>query len=343
VLDDLKYLHQRDAHDALGSIEKEWLQIQEELLITQDAVTADAIVVVGMGSSGIAGQLAKTWLGPRVPFEIVQDFDLPQYVSAQTYVIITSYSGDDEEALSALGHAENSNAQIVVITSGGKLADRAKQQSHKTVLLQPMLRSAYSVLAVVRALSLLLGTAHLITNLEADEQLRRAAGFVEKEQQQWLPTVSMKQNLAKQIALDTLGLSAIIYSGPQLAAIAYRWKIGFNQAAKQLAWTGEYPAVSYAELLGWTDQPVDKPFKVIELRSNFEHPSIQKQATVTEQLLSGRRPAPLVVEAQGPDLISHLLWTLILGDFVTAYTALANGNDPLQRSASAIFKEKMKE
>jgi len=49
---------------------------------------------------------------------------------------------------------------------------------------------------------------------------------------------------------------------------------------------------------------------------------------VSERLLSGLRPAPIEVNAQGDNALEQLLWVIALGDFVSIYTALLNGIDP---------------
>jgi glucose/mannose-6-phosphate isomerase len=39
-------------------------------------------------------------------------------------------------------------------------------------------------------------------------------------------------------------------------------------------------------------------------------------------------PHPIQVQAEGNSHLEHLLWTVLLGDFVTIYVALLNGLDP---------------
>ena len=125
-----------------------------------------------------------------------------------------------------------------------------------------------------------------------------------------------------------MGKSPVIYAGPKLFPAAYKWKISFNENAKQVAWTNQYPEFNHNEFMGWTKQHVDKTYDVIDLRSKLEHPRVQKRFEVTERLLSGMRPAPIVVEAEGETLLQQLLWVFALGDFVTLYTALLIGLNP---------------
>ncbi|MEO7364085.1 MAG: SIS domain-containing protein, partial [Candidatus Saccharimonadales bacterium] len=60
-----------------------------------------------------------------------------------------------------------------------------------------------------------------------------------------------------------------------------------------------------------------------------------------ERLLSGMRPSPHVVEAQGGDLLEQLLWTIALGDFVSLYTALLNGLNPTPVDLIETFKKSL--
>jgi glucose/mannose-6-phosphate isomerase len=95
--------------------------------------------------------------------------------------------------------------------------------------------------------------------------------------------------------------------------------------------------------MGWTKQPTQKPYVVIDLRSNLEHPRVQKRFEVSERLLSGMRPAPIVVEAQGNDLLEQLLWSIAFGDFVTIYTAILNGINPAPVDLIEKFKKSLDE
>jgi glucose/mannose-6-phosphate isomerase len=135
----------------------------------------------------------------------------------------------------------------------------------------------------------------------------------------------------------------VIYSGPKLAPAAYKWKISFNENAKHLAWCGQLPEFNHNEFIGWSKQPTDKPYEIIELRSSLEHPRVQKRFELTERLLSGQRPSPNVVAVQGSDLLEQLMWTLAFGDFVSIYTALLNGLNPTPVELIDRFKKSLED
>ncbi|MDL2363496.1 MAG: SIS domain-containing protein [Patescibacteria group bacterium] len=147
----------------------------------------------------------------------------------------------------------------------------------------------------------------------------------------WSSVVPTARNQAKQIALEVIGKTPIIYSSEFLAPAAEHWKRGFNLHAKHLAWTGQFPEFLETELTGWSKQPVHKPFAVIELRSELDYPETQAAYDLAERALSGKRPAPNKVYVQGDNEPAQILWASALGDFVTIYTALLNGVNPTSR------------
>jgi glucose/mannose-6-phosphate isomerase len=341
MLDDLRYIHEHDIADALGDVEKQYKQLQYQFdEVFQDQIDVENIVYAGMGGSALAALLSQTWPAYDKPFEVVRGYDIPAYVNEKTYFIAVSYSGNTEETLSALEQAEAKGAHIAIIAGGGQLADIAQAKNYPLATLPKATQPRYAALHNLTALVTLLNQAGLLSRAEeALDELSQAAEFLKTAVEPWLPTVPAKDNRAKQIALDVIGKSAVVYGGPLLWPAAYKWKIGFNENAKHVAWWGQYPEFNHNEFMGWSEQPTDKPYTVIDLRSNLEHPRVQKRFEVTERLLSGRRPAPIVVNAEGKTLLQQLLWTVALGDFVTIYTALANGVNP----GTSDFVEKFKE
>lgn len=328
MLDDLKYIHNKDAQDALGIASKQWQMLETTYDLPKLDFAIDNVVFAGMGGSALWALLSKTWPGYNVPFEVWRKYDAPDYVSDKTLMVISSYSGNTEETLSALAAGEKANAQIVIAAGGGKLIEIAKEKGYPYTLLPESSQPRFAALNGLKSLVTILEKAGLTNAADAEKTLHNAAEFLKKEIAQWLPDVPTAQNPAKQLALEIAGTSPVIYAGPEMFPAAYKWKISFNENAKNVAWCNEIPEFSHNEFLGWTSHPVDKPYSVIDLRSSFEHERVQKRFTVTERLLSGNRPAPHVIEAKGDSELEHLLYCVAFGDFVTLYTALLNGLNP---------------
>jgi len=328
MLDDLKMIHERDVQDALGVAEKQWEQLTYDYKVELPPFSGITnIVLAGMGGSALPAVFLRSWPEMPVPFNIVRDYNLPDYVDEHTLFISSSYSGNTEETLAAIKEAESKNAQIVILSAGGKLSDHAREKQYPLFVIpsgiQPRMSSFYFLAAFIQMLQPLglVGDGKLA-------ELHEAANWLKGQTASWRADVATKDNPAKRLALELIGKSIVIYSGPKLFPAANKWKICMNENAKNVAWTNQYPEFSHNEFVGWSSHPVQKPYAVVEIRSNLENKRIQKRFAITERLLSGLRPAPHVVEPKGENLLQQLLWASNFGDFTSLYVALLNGLNP---------------
>lgn len=338
VIDDLKYIHQKDTSDALGIAEKQWQQLEHQFALPELNFDIDNIVFTGMGGSALAAQLSLTWPGYTVPFEIVRGYTLPKYVSSKTLVIASSYSGNTEETVSALHEAEDKGAHIVVIAGGGKLAEIAGHKHYPYAQLPKAAQPRFAALYSFKALVTILERAGFVKEQSAEAEIHKTAQFLKRHCESWSPVHPAAHNPAKRLALDILGTSPVIYGGPLMAPAAYKWKISFNENAKNVAWWNQYPEFNHNEFMGWASHPIEKPYSVIDLRSNLEHARVQKRFELSAKLLSGRRPMAHTIEAKGETLLEQLLYVMALGDFVSLYLALLNGLNPTPVELIEKFK-----
>lgn len=342
MLDDLAYIHERDVEDALGVVGKQSQLLEQTFSLSGTAFKQiNSIVYAGMGGSAIAALMAQSWPPITVPFTVVRNYDLPASVNERTLVICSSCSGNTEETLEALSQAEQKGAQIVLIASGGKLESIAKEKNYPILLLPKVGQPRYTVLANYVALLVILEKTGLVAATNIGAEVAGAASFLATATNQWRADVATKDNLAKQIAQELIGKSVVIYSGPKMAPAAYKWKIGCNENAKHIAWINQLPEFNHNEFIGWSKQPTNKPYAVIDLRSSLEHPRVQKRFEVTAKLLSGLRPEPIVVQAQGQTVLQQMLWLSALGDFVSIYLALLNNLNPSPVDLVENFKKAM--
>jgi glucose/mannose-6-phosphate isomerase len=328
MLDDLKLIHERDSEDALGVAAKQWQQLQHDFGVELPGIGGVSnVVLAGMGGSAFPGVYLKSWPGTKVPFEVVRDYSLPEYVNENTLFISSSHSGNTEETLSALSEAEQKNAHIVVISSGGKLAEKAKENNYPLYSIpggiQPRMCSFYFLAAFMQILEPL-----GLVDEGSRDRLSEAGDWLKDQIGSFMPDVPTNDNPAKKLALELIGKSVVVYSGPKLFPAANKFKICLNESAKNVAWVNQYPEFNHNEFIGWTSHPEQKPYAVVEFRSNLENDRTQKRFEISERLLSGNRPAPEVVVPVGDSLIKQLLWASNFGDFTSLYTAVLNGVDP---------------
>ena len=329
MLDDLKLLHDRDKSGALQIAAKSFEQLRHTFQPLQlSGGDIQNIVYAAMGGSALAARLSLSWPGYKVPFEIVTDYTLPAYVGANTLVIAASYSGNTEETIAAYHEAKQKGAQVVVIAGGGTLTELAVQDGVPNILLPKAAQPRFAVFYCFKALIDILESEGLVHANEMENELLAASDHLEAAIANWLIDVPVAQNPAKQLAQDIVGTSPVVYAGKLLWPAAYKWKISFNENAKNVAWANSYPEFCHNEFIGWTVGPVEKPYSVIDLRSDLDIEHITKRFEIVDTLLSGKRPAAKVVYAQGDTLLKQLVWTVAFGDFVSLYVGLLNGIDP---------------
>ena len=314
MLDDLQIYAQKDPSDALGVAAHQWQQAEsraEVLFPEHDNRPLQRVVVAGMGGSALAALLAKQWLESEtnIQLEIVRSYTLPRYVDQNTLVVCSSYSGNTEETLEALHVAQQRGAQIAIMTAGGELLKQAKKHSIATVRLEAGRQPRMVTIDGLRGLIKLFEHFGAIP-AGYYAKIARYSGWLKEQTAHWLPDVTTDRNVAKQLALFTVGKTPVFYAGHLMSPVAYKWKISWNENAKNVAFWNEYPEFNHNEFMGWTSHPVEKPFAVVDLVSDFEHRRIQKRFALSDKLLSGKRPKAHVVRLQGDTVLAQMLWDL---------------------------------
>ncbi|MCL5407172.1 MAG: SIS domain-containing protein, partial [Patescibacteria group bacterium] len=94
-------------------------------------IQAKSVLLCGMGGSGIGGAISASLAKfAEIPIMTSADYDIPGFVSKDTLVIITSYSGNTEETVSSYKKAAEKTNKIIVISTGGKVASLSTNYRH---------------------------------------------------------------------------------------------------------------------------------------------------------------------------------------------------------------------
>jgi len=343
ILDNTNVIAQRDPEGALQVIASQYEQLRYEADVQSgdhDDRTVTSVVVSGMGGSALAAIMVKVLLSQELPFsfDVVRNYDLPAYVNENTLVIASSYSGNTEETLSALEQARAKGAQIGIVASGGKLIEVAEELDIAHVLLPSGVQPRMATLYNLRALFSLLANFGVVSK-DWYDQLSSLADWLQDETTHWTPDVPTEQNYAKQLALQSVGKTPVFYGSPVTAPLAYKWKISWNENAKNISFWNEYPEFNHNEFLGWTSHPVEKPFVVFDLKSSFDKARVLQRFELSDRLLSGQRPQAIPIQLSGDTLLAQLVWGAVLADFSSTYTAVLNEVDP----TPVVIIEKLKQ
>lgn len=342
MLDNQEYIAQHDPSGALKVADQEYQQTNFPATILNAPETIKPIsqvIVTGMGGSALAAMMMKVWTKDKlkVPFEIVKSYDLPAYVNESTLVICSSYSGNTEETMSTFVQAQKAHAMVSIISAGGHLVDKADIFHASVVKLPTGFQPRMAVNFNLKALALVLVSYKLLPESALNE-IATEANFVERATREWLPNVPTEHNYAKQIAVLASGKTPVFYGGSLTSPIAYKFKIGWNENAKNVAFNGEVPESNHNDFAGWTSHPIEKPFAIFDIVSSFEHPRVIKRFDLADRLLSGQRPASKRIDLQGDTLMQQLLWGGAFADFASIYAGILNGVDPTQVSVIEQLK-----
>lgn len=305
---------------------------------TATAVLADAplpahddiqhVLVVGMGGSGIAGDVVREVAGPlmAVPVVVHKGYGVPNFVDETTLVIAVSFSGDTEETVEAVSDAALDGARIVTVSNGGQLAALAAEWGVPHVPVAdgiPMPRAALGALSVppllvLERVGLFPGGRSWVD--AAVEQLRRRRDALIHE-----------VNPARQLA-HRLGRSIpLIYGGNGLGGLAaQRWKTQFNENAKVPAFWNQLPEATHNEIAGWgQDGDVTRQvMQLLLLRHDFEHPQVMRRFDLVVEYLDEVVGAVHTVTAEGDGMLAQLLDLSLFGDVTSLYAAAEQGLDP---------------
>jgi len=285
------------------------------------------VVVLGMGGSGIAGDVLAAIAAPfmPVPVTVVKGYEAPSFVGDSTLCFAISYSGDTEETVEAAQAAAGAGARMVVLSVGGELAALARSWGAPHIALPdiPMPRAGIGALSVPPLLVLehlgLFPGARQYT-ADAVRQLGRRRDALVKE-----------GSSAQQVAREIGRTMAVAYGGDDLGAVAaYRFKCQVNENAKAPAFAAGLPEMCHNEICGWGQHGdvTRQVMTVVRFRHEFEHPQVARRFDLTFDVIDEVVHAVVDIEAQGDGPLAQLFDLIIQGDYVSLHLAADAGVDP---------------
>jgi glucose/mannose-6-phosphate isomerase len=301
------------------------------------------VVVLGMGGSGIAGDVVREVAGPFMPVPLVvhKGYGIPNFIGDNTLVFAVSFSGNTEETLEAVAEAAASGAHIVTVSNGGELRVMAQDWGVPHVPIAdgiPMPRAGIGAvtippLVVLERVGLFPGAASWID--AAVEQLRR-------RRDELVADANPAKDLARRIGRQL----PIVYGGGGLGGVAaLRWKNQFNENAKVPSFWNQIPELCHNELCGWGQHGdvTRQVFRLIDLRHDFEHPQVMRRFELVDEMVDEVVAEIEEVRAEGEGALAQLLDLVLYGDFVSLHLAYQSGVDPGPVAVLEWMKERLVE
>ncbi|MEK7150943.1 MAG: bifunctional phosphoglucose/phosphomannose isomerase [Patescibacteria group bacterium] len=285
------------------------------------------VIVAGMGGSGLAALLLKAWK-PELPLSIYQDYGLPiisDGYHGKTLIIASSYSGNTEEVIDVFTKAIEKQIPVAVITTGGTLGELAEKHQTPLILLpntgiQPRSARGYSFMALLKMLG-------------DDANLTEAAGIAKS-----LDAMRYEEQ-GRALASWLSGAVPIIYSSRLNHAIAYNWKITFNETGKVPAFCNSFPELNHNEMAGFDAHQLVGRFRFVFLRDSDDNDRVKKRMEVLESLYRKRELPVESLDLHGASRLERIFSTLVIADWAAYHLAVRYGFDPENMPIVEEFKK----
>jgi len=301
------------------------------------------VVILGMGGSAIGGDLLKTFLMDELPVPIIvnRNFKLPRFVNEKSLVFAISYSGNTEETLTTFKEALKRKANLVVISSGGRLAFLSSRQKLPLIQIPPRLPPRAALGYLFLPMLIFLEKWKLIENqslniIEAINVLREQEGL-------YNPTLTVPGNRAKEIALKIHKKIPLIIATEGLTdSIALRWKCQINENSKNLAFIQLSPELGHNDIEGWKGAgKLSKNLIGLVLKTSNETEDNLCRINAIESRLKDHVSDILTIQEKNSGKLAQILSLCYLGDYVSFYLSVLNKVDPTPVSNIDALKLKL--
>lgn len=300
------------------------IQLQEALMIGQNykfqtpEKKFSNVIVTGLGGSGIGGSIVQNYVSDKmeIPFLVNKDYFLPAFVNENSLVIVSSYSGNTEETLSAMQQALKAKATVVCVTSGGKVSETAKKKKLDCILLPagmpPRSCLGYSMIQILYVLNYF----GYIKN-DFEKSVNAVIKLLNTEEKDI-------QKQAKSIAKKLSGKIPVIYAASDFEGVAVRFRQQINENSKMLAWHQVVPEMNHNELVGWRDK--DEKKAVVFLRNEDDYERTKMRMDINKTVIK-KYASIIEIWSKGKTFFERVFYIVHLTDWVSVYLADLHGVD----------------
>lgn len=311
------------------------VSIGESAKLRKVKIPVRNVLLSGLGGSGIGGTILSNILRDdlSVPVIINKDYHIPAFVDESTLVIVSSYSGNTEETISAMMQAFKQNAHIVCITSGGLVKEYA--EIHKIDYIQidgGMPPRACFALSFIQLLYTLFNLGLIQDGFK--QSISNTIQRLETEQDEI-------KKLAKELAAGLHGTIPAIYADASFEGVAIRFRQQINENAKMLCWHHVVPEMNHNELVGWRKKHDN--VSVIFLRNNNDFDRNQERITFTKNVVANYTDTVLELFSKGNSDIERSFYLIHVCDWISYYLSEMNDVDAIEIEVINSLKNKLAE
>jgi glucose/mannose-6-phosphate isomerase len=356
-LDHLSELTSADSSDMLRAVATSAAQVrasrtavrETELNRLTPGERPRAVVVTGMGGSGISGDVlaAVAGLGCPVPVVVHRGYCLPGWVGAADLAIAVSCSGTTQETLSAAAEAARRGARLVGVGMADSPLERiALQARGDFVPITRELSPRSSLWALSVPLLVVAARLGLLDLGRDDGDLELAAQRLETVAESCRPDRDLFSNPGKRLAAELSGTLPMIWGTGQVGAVATTRAVAqFAENAKLPSVAGALPEAHHNLVVSFdgamaagsgaedlfrdrVEDPDPVRLRLLLIRDEAADPAAAARGAVSERVAEARGVGVSEIVAAGTPAIERLASLIGLVDYASVYLALMHGVDP---------------
>ena len=301
---------------------KDAMEIGSAAQLKKSNKTFKNVLICGLGGSGIGGTIVNDVVSSRVSIPILatKDYSIPNFVDDSTLVIASSYSGNTEETLYALEKCIKKNAEVCIITSGGKLKNLAEENNFNHIIIPggqpPRAMFGYAFTELFYVL-----THYGIVDESFKADFEKAINLLDAEK-------TDIQSQAKDLAKKMYQQTPVIYVAQGFEGVAVRFRQQINENSKMLCWHHVIPEMNHNELLGWRTNVEN--LAVVYFRNKLDFDRNQVRMDINKKVISKYTSNISEVWSKGDSVIENTLYHINLGDWISWYLSEMNNVDAIE-------------
>ena len=309
------------------------LTIGDKASIAVSKKSISTVLICGLGGSGIGGSIIKDVVSKKtgIPITVSKGYSIPSFVNKNTLVIACSYSGNTEETISSLEECLKKNAEITIITSGGKLQELAIKNTLNHIIIPgghpPRAMFGYGF----TQLFFILNNYKIITDSFKND-FTAAISLIKEHH-------SKIKDLASSIAEKLHKTTPIIYVADGYEGVAIRLRQQINENSKMLCWHHVVPEMNHNELLGWRTNTEN--LSVLYLRNENDYYRNDARIEINQSIVKKYTNTVLEVWSKGDSIIENSVYLINLGDWISWYLSVLNNVDAIEIDVINFLKEKL--
>jgi glucose/mannose-6-phosphate isomerase len=357
LLDDIAAMAALDSGNMMEAVASSGAQMREAVATidrTKLAAVADggkprAVLVAGVGGSGVSGDVLMAVAGPSssIPITVERTHILQGWASPLDLVIAVSCSGETEETLSLAAEAARRGTRLVTIGAAGSSLEKLSEQTAGAIHfpINAHGRMPRASLWTITTPLLMIAAALEICDL-TDEDFAITADAMDQLSADSGPSVSLVENEAKSLGLALAESFPMVWgSGGIGRAASNRFMAQLAENSKLPSMHGALPEVGHNQIVTFdgifakpisnddifrdrVEEQSERRLKLVLLRDEAEHEAVTKRVNIVREIVADRSIPLTEMMAHGHHRLTRIASLVVPTDWASVYAAFAMGIDP---------------